>query len=425
MMHLIRKLILLFVALFVFLFTTSGQFRTMAFKENVKTLQINRSDNNIDYPVIYSNREGETITISFDLTMPEMHQITYSIIHCDADWMHPSDLSANEYLDGFQDAYVNDYNYSQSTNIDYVNYRVELPNEDVQLNVSGNYAVIFYDEDDQDTLLTACFSIVEPLVEISGSVDGISTSGGSNTKQQLNFTINHSNYTINQPLTETKVIVKQNNNAYNPIISSTPTYIHPNELVFNQNPQFCFPGGDEYHILEVTNVHFSGKGIAGATYYAPFYHINVHPGQLRQLEKYSYNEDINGRFVVRRQDIDEEDYDFESDYLVVHFSVPMQMPILDGKVYVSGDFNYNILNETTQMTYNTQTKSYEAYFMLKQGYYNYRYYVVSNRNEKIKSAPIELDAHQTENDYQIFFYHRPIGERYDHLVGYKVINSLK
>ena len=71
----------------------------------------------------------------------------------------------------------------------------------------------------------------------------------------------------------------------------------------------------------------------------------------------------------------------------------------------------------------SQTNQY-AHVLLKQGYYNYRYYVVSNRDGQIKSDPIEMDAYQTENDYQIFFYHCPMGERYDRLIGYQVINTL-
>jgi hypothetical protein len=124
---------------------------------------------------------------------------------------------------------------------------------------------------------------------------------------------------------------------------------------------------------------------------------------------YEYDDDINGKFLIRRQESDQEDANVEADYIVVHFTVPMDHPILDSRVYVGGDFTYNITDESTQMIYNVDRKAY----------------LVSNRNGEVKSAPIELDAFQTENNYQIFFFHRPMGERYDRLIGYQVINSLR
>lgn len=407
-----------------FAIISSAQYQNKLYKDNIQTLEVARTDGSLNYPIIYLGQDEQTISISFDLIEPDAHQITYSIIHCDADWF-PSELFKDEYMEGFQNADVYDYEYSENTNIDYVNYKVELPNDDIQLKVSGNYTVVFFDEEDNDTLLTACFSIVESLVNIVGNVGGISTSGNSKSTQQVNFTVNHNGYSIDQPFTETKAIVIQNNHALPAVVNSKPTFIQHNQLIYDHNPVYTFPGGDEYHVFETTNLNYTGKGIESIDFFRPFYHINIYPNKLRQLEEYSFKNDINGRFVINSNEADEEYVDTQSDYVVVHFSVPMEMPLLYGKVYVGGDFTYNILDEKTEMTYNPKHKAYEQYFMLKQGYYNYRYFVVSESAGKIKSAPIELDAYQTENDYQIFFYHRQMGERYDHLIGYEVINSLK
>lgn len=422
-MHTAQKLLLI-LSFLLFSIVTSAQYSTKPLQKNIKALRVNRTDWNLSYPIIYLDRPQDAIEVNFDLIESEMHQITYSIVHCDAEWL-PSDLSVNEYLDGFQNSYANNYEYSQATNIDYVNYTVRIPNEDVHLKVSGNYAVVFYDEDDKTPLLTACFSIVEPLTEVIGTVGGISTSGRSKSQQQLNFTINHDNYVIRQPLTESKVVVQQNNNTKQRVITSTPTYIHTNQLIFDHNPVFTFPGGDEYRIFETSSLRFSGEGVESIDFFSPFYHVTLRSSKLRHSMAYEYDDDIDGKFFIRRQESDQEDANLEADYIVAHFTVPMENPILDGKVYVDGGFTYNIMDKTTQMTYNPKRKAYEASFMLKQGYYNYRYYIRSNRDGKIKSAPIELDAFQTENDYQIFFFHRPMGERYDRLIGYQVINSLR
>lgn len=405
------------------LFSLSAQYKTQILQDHIKSLQVNRSDWNLSYPVIYLDRPLDGITINFDMLEAEMHQITYTIIHCDAEWER-SDLSVNEYLEGFQESFIENYDYSRSTNIDYVNYQLRIPNDDVQLTKSGNYTVVVYDQDNEDTLLTACFYIVEPLVTIYGAVGGIAHSGRSNAKQQLNFSIIHPNYPFGQPLVETKVVAFQNNSRHHQVISSTPTYIREGKLIYEQNPKFTFLGGGEYRTFEASSIRFKGQGIQDITFFSPYYHFTLRPSDIRYHKAYEFDNDINGKFVIRRQESADEDIDTEADYLLVHFSLPMEDPILDGKVYVGGGFTYDALDETNQMIYNTKTKAYEGHFLLKQGYYNYRYYVLSNWDGELKSAPIEMDAFQTENDYQIFFYHHPIGERYDRLIGYQVINTL-
>ncbi len=399
----------------------SAQYITQPLKDNVQALQVYRGDDPLLYPVIELGA-GSTVSIKFDILDAEPHQITYSIIHCDAEW-NTSDLVVNEYLDGFQNSYVDDYEYSENTNVDYVNYKLEIPNEDVNLTISGNYVAFFYDEDDKDTLLTACFSLVESKVSIVGNVGGLSTSGNTNATQQLNFTVNCGAYKVDRPIDESKVIVKQNSNAYPPVVYSTPTFIREGQLVYDHNPVFSFPGGDEYHTFEATNLTYAGKGIETLRYFAPYYHLDLRQDKMRQMEKYYFDEDINGKYIIRNENAISDDDDLESDYIVVHFSLPMEMPILDGRVYVSGDFNYNVLDASSEMIYNVDRKAYEGHCLLKQGYYDYRYFVVKT-DGTIKSSPIELDAYQTENDYQIFFYHCPMGERYDHLIGYQVVNSL-
>ncbi len=421
-MTLVNKNITISLLFSLVIGNAEAQFSTCLLKENARALRIHKVGQDMSYPLIDLAR-GDAITVSFDLIVPEMHQLSYSIIHCNAEWER-SGLFVNEYLDGFQKAYIENYDYSQATNIDYVHYELQIPNEDMQIKISGNYTVVVCDEDEGDTLLTACFSVVERLVDIFGAVGGISTSGNSGDMQQLNFTVDHSNYTIRQPITETKVVVMKNNSRVHQVTASTPTYIHAGRLVFEQHPLFAFPGGDEYHVLETSSLRFPDKGVESITFFSPFYHVDVRPHIMNQNADYEFRHDINGKFLIRRRESGEGKADTEADYMVAHFRVPMKTPILDGKVYLNGDFTYDTFDATTQLTYNAQARAYEGHLLLKQGYYNYRYYVLSKRDGQIKSAPVEINAHRTENDYQIFFFHRPMGERYDRLIGYQVINTL-
>lgn len=418
-----NKIMMTLVAFCLICANVVGQYSTKPIHETVKTLQVYKSGDALSYPVTYLNTPAVGIDINFDVLGEEMNQITYTVVHCDANW-EPSDLSVNEYLDGFQQSYVNDYEYSMSTNIDYVHYALTIPNDDVHLKVSGNYTTIMINEDTGDTLLTACFSLVEQEVDIYGAVGGTSSHGISGKSQQLNFTVTHSGYQLTRPIQETKVVVKQNNSILRQAIDNTPTYIRKDELVYEQNPKFSFPGGGEYRVIEGVSTRYGGIGIKNIEFHTPYHHYNLEASEPRGAKRYEFKNDINGQFVVRRQESDDEDTPYEAEYIVVHFSIPMEDPILDGRIYVSGGFTYDQLNANTQMIYNNKRKAYEAHMILKQGYYNFRYYTVSSWDKKLKSAPMEMDAYQTENDYQVFFYHQPMGGRYDRLIGYKVINSL-
>ena len=50
------------------------------------------------------------------------------------------------------------------------------------------------------------------------------------------------------------------------------------------------------------------------------------------------------------------------------------------------------------------------------------YLTVPNTSATPLTRPCEGDFHQTENEYDIYVYHRPFGQRYDRLVGHKSIN---
>ena len=88
------------------------------------------------------------VTISFDHFTHDYHRFTYRIVHCNADWT-PSDLFEVDYMDGFNDQPIEDYDNSLNTTMLYTHYRLDLPNDDIQFKASGNYRVeIYLDEED-------------------------------------------------------------------------------------------------------------------------------------------------------------------------------------------------------------------------------------------------------------------------------------
>ena len=75
------------------------------------------------------------------------------------------------------------------------------------------------------------------------------------------------------------------------------------------------------------------------------------------------------------------------------------------------------------MSYNFQKGIYEVSIMLKQGFYNYKYVVVDEKND-LQEGFISGNFDETENNYVVVVYYRDLGSRYDKLIGIGSANSV-
>ena len=165
----------------------------------------------------------------------------------------------------------------------------------------------------------------------------------------------------------------------------------------------------------------TGKGIYGVAFL--LYDSNHNPiGEyVSDQDGYVYMDDglADGRYYVRNAD--NEENDTQSDYFFTHFA--LQMPkVPGGEVYLFGDLTNNRMDEAYKMEYNLIDHQYELVTPLKQGSYNYMYMYKRDGETKGLTQPCEGDFHQTENEYEVYVYHRPFGLRYDKLIGFQKYN---
>ena len=114
------------------------------------------------------------------------------------------------------------------------------------------------------------------------------------------------------------------------------------------------------------------------------------------------------------------DYARISEYVVVNFR--LQAPRQNGRVFINGVWTNDRFTPQYEMSYNEQTKLYEANVPLKQGYYSYQYLTKHNDNS-LHPVSTEGNFFQTENSYQMLIYYKGIGQRTYRLVGYSKIRS--
>jgi hypothetical protein len=382
----------------------------------IHTLQTIVNDDWLRDDVITLGTE-DWVTISFDHFTHDYHRFTYKIVHCNADWA-PSDLFEIDYMDGFNEQPIEDYENSLNTTMLYTHYRLDLPNDEVQFKVSGNHRVeIYLDENDDENLnkrmiAEACFRIVEPSMGLNVSVTSNTDIDTNLSHQQVSFTLNYPPGEVVDPSTEIKPYVYQNSRTDNYVAQLKPTYITPGRLEYTHNRALIFPAGNEYRRFEIVNMHYATQGVDRISYFAPYYHATLLPDAQRR--NYSYDVDHDGRYLIRYNLA--QDTDIETDYLFVHFTLDMPRR-KGGNFYLTGDFTYNDFTPDYQAVYNDAERYYEATVMLKQGAYDFMYLWVPDDQNIGQTGPAEGNFYEAENEYQVYIYHRPFGGRYDRLVA--------
>lgn len=426
-MEFIRNIVLLFLTCVFALGTgySQGQLGKRKYVNyvsgpSIKTARVIVQGNALSYPAIelYGN---ETLLFSFDDISDTSKDFMYQIIHCNADWS-ASELFSDEFMDGFNENRIADYDFSINTKIPFVHYQVELPNSDVQFKVSGNYIFRVIEDGNRDSaLLTLRFKVYEPLITVDAQVIRPASIQFKDNSQEVKLSIIHDDLTINDPFNEVKVVISQNNRPDRMLSGIKPVFVRDNELVYSFSGENIFSAGNEFYTFDFTDIPKIGLNVNDVRYEDTAYQIQLRMNERRSYKKYFWEEDMNGKYMIYQDRSD--DAWLSADYVYVHFDLAMPEPFLTGKVFVYGGFNHWQCVEQNQMTYNFNRQMYESVILLKQGYYNYTYVFQDSFTNQLDEVILEGSHYQTENDYLISVYYRDFENKFDRLVGYRVINS--
>lgn len=411
-----KRLLLVLCAFFAVNFVFAVRFCTRIYDDNIKTLQVLPNGESLLSPIISLN-SSDAIIVSFDELSYEASNFYYKIVHCDAYWQE-SDLASMEYLDGFDGGVIDMYEYSVNTTVNYIHYSVSFPNEDVQLKLSGNYVVkIARDGDFEDGLVaTACFSLVEPIVDIDMEVDGKTMRELNGRYQSVALDVNVDAVGANDNMQDFIVVVRQNNRMDNAGYLTRPTYMRGGVLRYENVDELIFEGGNQYRSIDFSSRYTYGAGIDHIEFDRDMYHVVLEADGSRSANQEAYAMDVHGGYVVNLQ---KNNYpDTEADYMWVHFYYPSETPYLEGRMYILGDLTQNEINDKSEMVYDLAGRYYSKSLLLKQGGYNYVYALKSRNGDRLSVVQTEGSFWQSINRYEVLVYYRPFGARYDRLVGY-------
>ena len=87
----------------------------------------------------------DRLYLEFDALNADEEDFYYVIEHYNHDWTK-STLMKSEYLQGLDNLRIVNYENSFNTYQIYSNYRLQIPNKQTRLKVSGNYLIKIFDE---------------------------------------------------------------------------------------------------------------------------------------------------------------------------------------------------------------------------------------------------------------------------------------
>lgn len=379
------------------------------------TLQVKVNDDPLAPPVLHLGKTDH-IEISFDEFSHEYHRYIYKVEQCNADWTLNDELFESDYLNGFNGEPIDDFEKSFNTTFLYTHYWLTIPNEYVSLKLSGNYLLTIYNDEGDEPIpvITVCFYVVEDGVSIDATVSSNTDIDYNKSHQQVTMSIRYGTIKVINPRRELHTAVMQNRRRDNCVVNAEPNIITNTKIEFTHCRELIFEAGNEYHKFEILDLHVPTLNVDRLQWFDPYYHATLL--EDKPAKNYISTEDQNGAFVIRTYgDIDN---DITSDYVFTHFTFKSPQ-IAGGDIYLNGAWTYNRFTPDLRMTYNRQTEAYEAVALLKQGYYNFNYLFVHDNEDVGTTAPTDGNFYETENEYIILVYHRPVGGRYDKLVGYR------
>lgn len=372
----------------------------------------------------------DRLLLRFDILDAEAGYYRYRLRHCDSRWQ-PDGMEPYEFVNGFDEGPVDNYNSSFTTLTDYVNYFQYLPAAGSRLLLSGNYIVTVSPEEAPDSiLLCRRFCVTEEALK--ADVQVVAPYDGQAVRQRREVDVALlPNAEWNPPavlgLTAPslnpeylRVVVRQNGRR--DLCRELPfAGFDRSALTYRQRPENVFPCGNLFRWFDISNLRTAMYNVCQIKEYGGERFAILCPLENRSRKPYITYTALNGGMKVNVWDRTEKQT--QADYVYVNFALPVERPWLDGNIYVAGDLTQWTLDDRSRMTYNPDIRAYTLRLFLKQGYYSYQLLFLPAGASEPLTATLEGDHFETPNTYYVFVYYRAPHDRYDRLVTYKRIES--
>lgn len=369
----------------------------------VKSLQAVVNQNWQSLPVMKLN-SADRLHVGFDELSHDYHRYICHIERCEADWTTATEVFESDWLNGFNDLIIDDYEHSINTTVPYTHYQFALPNDQCRLKMSGNYRLHILEDGTDEDVLTVEFMVTEQSMQLSMSATTNTDTDPNGHHQQVTMSVGYMNHAVTRPDEQIRTVVMQNGREDNCRRNVRPAFVNQNGQEWSHAMEYIFDAGNEYRKYEVLDPSHPTMGIDYIRWDGEYY--QVFPFMSEPRPNYLYDEDADGAFYIRNSDNREND--IISDYVWVNYRLKSD-PISDGHIVIDGLWTTEA-DDTYRLTYDENTQLYTTAILQKQGYYSYQYLWEDSMGTR-HPLPSEGNFYQTENRYQAFVYFKEIGGR--------------
>ena len=389
-------------------------------REDVKTVTLYKNGVEGERPVLVLGSE-DRLLLRFDVLGAEVEGYRYKIQHCDSRWQ-VDEMEPYEYMNGFEEGPINNYNSSFTTLTDYVNYYEYIPSQYSQFLISGNYVVTVTRQDEPDNvLLTRRFCVVEGSLKADVSVgvpyDNVSIFERREVDVALKENRDYRGSMLPPTLNPAyfRVVVQQNGRTDNMRELPFGGY-ESGVLCYRYKNENVFEGGNTFRYFDISNIRTAMYNVVQIEEYGGEWYAMLRPLEDRSKKSFITEQTLNGGMKVNVWD--RTNKQTEADYVYVNFMLPMRSPFMNGSVHVVGELTQWKLDEASRMEYDPEMKAYRLRLLLKQGYYAYQLLFVPKGESHGLTETLEGNHYEMPNDYRVYVYYRGLNDRYDRLVAY-------
>jgi Domain of unknown function (DUF5103) len=395
------------------------------YKPNIRAVKLFKTGDIYSYPIVDLN-SNQMLELHFDDLDADYKFYYYTFQLCNADWT-PVNLSPFDYLSGFQSNRITNYRYSSLAFTRYTHYQVNLPDRNCKPTRSGNYLLkVFLGNDTSKLILTKRMMVVENKSAVGAQIQQPFNSTVYMSHQKLFVTVKTQTTVNIATPQDIKLVLLQNNSWPTSKLITKPNIFRGNYFEYNDEAQTSFPAGKEWRYINLLSLRLMSDRMLRIDNKPARTDIYVKPDADRTNSTYIYYRDLNGSFTIENSD-NLNPY-WQSDYAYVHFSYfpPGNRPYEGRSIHLFGELNQFAVDDSSKMEFNEERGAYEKTLLLKQGFYNYTYVTISDKN-KNENIPVfdntEGNHWGTENNYTVLVYYRSFGGRADELIGYASLNS--
>lgn len=395
--------------------------KDLVYDENIHTALLHPPNDQLLLPVIRLN-STDKLQLSFDDMSAESYLFKYKFVHCTKDWQ-TSGLYVMDYIDGFFEEDITNYEFSLNAIPPYIHYNLIFPTREMQIKLSGNYILKVYIDtpDDDNVILTKRFFVVEPLVRIKVTIPYYPKNlEFVRKKQQIDLTLFTPDLFNAEPEQRISVTIQQNGRWDNVKENLRPTSIMLNQLDFNYREGIVFEGGNQFRNFDMKSYWYQSMYIKEIISNPDGYDVILHTDRNRANKPYSVIDDIAGKKLIKARS--GQDTNTEGEYAWVEFWL-RQPRIKDANIYLLGALVDWQLDEKSKLRWDSRLNIYRGRLYLKQGYYDYLFVVVPKGKTRGSVSVIEGDHWETVNQYSVYVYYKEKVPAYDRLVGYLTVNS--